>query len=333
AAPVRSEAGAVSGVLRGLVAVRQFLEEGAEVLAGSGGGLALYSRTGAGAHAGSTPGPSFQALLGCLIDGESGTAVLEDEQGGRTVTAAFQPLHIGDRDGLRRAGEESYFLAAHRPKSALTGTWTLLALLFASELLVLGGVGAAAWRIARHLEEDLRGLETALGAAAKGKKTPGSAPQIGAFESVAKAVDGLRESTRASLDKSERLTVHLRRILRKRDPSADASGPDPRDEEDRRSRLLGGFSDEVRAYRAAVHSLVDMLSTYKESPTTHGTLLRIAEAETRRLNDLLGDMLELCRLEDPAQQAVPSLPVDPPVGGPPPPPGGESRPQGVGSTT
>ena len=329
AAPVRSEAGAVCGVLRGLVGVRQFLEEGAEVAEGSGAGLTLYSRTGAGVHVGPGTAPSIQALLGCLVDGESGTAVLEDEEEGAPVTAAYQPLHIGDRDGVRRAEEESYFLAAHRAKSPFTSTWTLLALLVASELLVLGGVGAAAWRIARHLEADLRGLETALGAAAKGRKTPLSTPQTGALESVAKAVEGLQESTRASLDKSERLTVHLRRILRKREPSADASGSDPRDEEDRRSRLLAGFSEEVRAYRAAVHSLVDMLSLYRESPTTHGGLLRIAETETRRLNDLLGDMLELCRLEEPPLPLAPSLPVVPPVEEPPPPPGPEARAEGV----
>ncbi len=332
AAPVRNEAGAVSGVLRGLVGVRLFLEEGAEVVGGSGAGLTLYSRTGAGVRAGPTPGPSFQALLGCLIDGESGTALLQDEEAGRPVTAAFQPLHIGDRDGVRRAEEESYYLAAHRPKSPFTTTWRLLALLVVSELFVLGGMGAAAWGIARRLEEDLRGLETALGAAAKGRKTRLSTPQAGPLESVAKAVEGLRESTRASLDKSERLTVHLRRILRKRDPSLDPAGPEFRDEEDRRTRLLGGFSEEVRGYRAAVHSLVEMLSLYKESPTTHGGLLRIAETETRRLNDLLGDMLELCRLEEPTPPSPPSLPVTPPVEAPPPPPGPEARPEGVGST-
>ncbi|MGH7149093.1 MAG: hypothetical protein ACREIU_00270, partial [Planctomycetota bacterium] len=299
AAPVRSEAGAVSGVLRGVVSVRLFLEEGAEIVGGSGAGLTLYSRTGAGVRVSPTPGPSFQALLGCLVNGESGTAFLEDEEARRAVTAAFQPLHIGDRADLRRAGEESYYVAAHRPKSPFTTTWTLLAFLVASELFVLGGMGAAAWSLARRLEEDLRGLETALGEAAKGRKTPVSTPQTGVLESVAKAVEGLRESTRASLDKSERLTVHLRRILRKRDPSADASGPDPRDEEDRRSRLLGGLSEEVRSYRASVHSLIDMLSSYRESPTTHGGLLRIAESETRRLNELLGDIVELCRLEVP----------------------------------
>ena len=236
------------------------------------------------------------------------------------VTAAFRPVRVADREGLRRAGQETYFIAAHRPKPPITTTWPLLGLLALCELLLLVAMSAAAWRIAGGLEEDLRGLETALGAAARGEGKGVLSLRTGGLQSIARVVDVLRRDTRASIEKTERLTGHLRALLGRERPSRGGNLTGAEEGEDPRGPFLRGLSEEMRAHRAAVHSLAELLSACRESPAMQSQLLGIVEGETKRLNDLLQDILDLSLRGDDGPGRSPKtreeLPVEAPVPGP-----------------
>ncbi len=320
AAPVRNETGGVSGVMKGVLDIRRLLEESAQLLGGAGAGLTLFSRSGARVHVGPTAGPWSDSLLDRILAGDAGTTFLRDPVSGAPVTAAFRPVRVADREGLRRAGQETYFIAAHRPKPPITTTWPLLGLLALCELLLLVAMSAAAWRIAGGLEEDLRGLETALGAAARGEGKGVLSLRTGGLQSIARVVDVLRRDTRASIEKTERLTGHLRALLGRERPSRGGNLTGAEEGEDPRGPFLRGLSEEMRAHRAAVHSLAELLSACRESPAMQSQLLGIVEGETKRLNDLLQDILDLSLRGDDGPGRSPKtreeLPVEAPVPGP-----------------
>ncbi|HET6203322.1 MAG TPA: histidine kinase dimerization/phospho-acceptor domain-containing protein [Planctomycetota bacterium] len=299
AAPVRAENGSVAGVLKAVVDVRGLLERTREGLRSAGATCALFSRAGERVDGEGSASPWSSTLARRILAEGSGTTTASGDaaKGDRDSLAAFLPIRVEDRMGKRTAGEETYFLAARRPRPPLASTWPVLGLVAGMEAILLGLMTLVAWRISRGLEGDIRNIADAADAAARGEQAPLPLPKIEALGTLARRVADLRDRTSASEQRLRTIAGELEKAR-----SSVHAG------EQRRADFLRAVSHEIRTPITAIRSFAEILMRYAEDPAMRQEFLRIIETESGRLNDLLQDLLDFNRPEE-GPSSLPRGPV------------------------